>query len=359
MAFKEYSDKAGFMDLELGRIFGNSRTQRFLSGLDSQIDWGRIDELLLEDYPVGKSQLGNRAYPPLMLLKALLLQKWFGIKSDPELENQINDRISFKVFIGLPLAEPSPDHSIICRFRDRVGQETLEKIHGEILHQFKALGFSIESGMAVDARLIRSASRPVSGKKLEGLREKRKSESGQKDKNGRSLKFQRDVDSDWTVKNGQPVFGMKESASLDVESGFVLSTLISRASEHDTNYFQAAVVKGIHGENLPPKVYADKGYCGEPNRAFLGMNGIGDGIMRKDQINAKLGPMEIERNRMISKVRYKVEQYFGLSHLHQGGGKARFTTLAKEGWDRLCGAMAFNIKRAVLATGRKAVPATE
>ena len=80
--------------------------------------------------------------------------------------------------------------------------------------------------------------------------------------------------------------------------------------------------------------------------------------MRKDQINAKLTPLEIERNRMISKVRYKVEQYFGLNHLHQRGGRARFTTLAKEGWDRLCGAMAFNIKRAVLATGRKAVPAT-
>ncbi|MBW2617530.1 MAG: transposase [Deltaproteobacteria bacterium] len=97
------------------------------------------------------------------------------------------------------------------------------------------------------------------------------------------------------------------------------------------------MVKGIHGDNLPPKVYADKGYCGEPNRVFLGMNGIGDGIMRKDQINAKLGSMEIECNRMISKVRYKIEQHFGLSHLHQMGGRARFTTLAKEGWDRLCG----------------------
>jgi len=307
---------------------------------------------------VGKSECGNRAYPPLMLMKALLLQKWFGIKSDPELENQINDRISFKSFIGLPLAEPAPDHSLMCRFRGRVGQGVLEKIHRELLHQFKVMGFSVESGMAVDARLVKSASRPVSGKKLKELREKRESESGQKDKNGLTLKFQRDVDSDWTVKNGKPVFGMKEHASLDVKSGLVLSSLISRASEHDTNYFQTAVVKGIHGDNLPPKVYADKGYCGEPNRSFLSLNGIGDGIMRKDQINARLGPMEIERNRMISKVMYKIEQYFGLSHLHQMGSGARFTTLAKENWERLCGVMAFNIKRAVLARGRKAALVT-
>ena len=44
-----------------------------------------------ESIPRGerKSKEGADAYPPLMLLKALLLQKWFRIKSDPELENQI------------------------------------------------------------------------------------------------------------------------------------------------------------------------------------------------------------------------------------------------------------------------------
>ncbi len=63
----------------------------------------------MEAYPVGKAAVGNSVYPPVMRLKALLLQKWFGIWSDSELENQINDRISFKVFIGLPFGDPSPD----------------------------------------------------------------------------------------------------------------------------------------------------------------------------------------------------------------------------------------------------------
>ena len=34
-------------------------------------------------------------------------------KSDPELENQNNDRISFKTFIYLPLDYSSPYHSVI------------------------------------------------------------------------------------------------------------------------------------------------------------------------------------------------------------------------------------------------------
>jgi len=44
-------------------------------------------------------------------------------------------------------------------------------------------------------------------------------------------------------------------------------------------------------------VCADKGYYGEPNRTFLAMNSIKDGIMRKNEKNAKLTEHEIERNK--------------------------------------------------------------
>jgi len=307
------------------------------------IDWKPITAILTENYPGGKSEYGNKAYPPLMLMKGLLLQKWFGIKSDPELENQINDRLSFKAFIGLPFSDPSPDHSILCRFRDRIGRKGLEKVFSELLKQFKNLGFSIESGLAVDARIIRSASRPVSRDKLDELREKRKQTK-------KTPHFQRDLESDWTVKNKKPVFGMKEHASVDVKSGLVLSSSVSRASEHDTNYFSYVVANSLQGKELPPSVYADKGYCSEANRDFLNMNGIRDGIMRKDQINARLTENEIKRNKKISKVRYKIEQYFGITEKYHGAGKARFTSLVKEGWNHLCGAMPSTSKKSFSAS---------
>ncbi len=121
MGFKEYERNMSFLDLELSKTLGSSRTQRFLKEIHDHIRWEPLERILKGVYPVGKSAVGNSAYPPVMLLKALMLQKWFGIRSDPELENQINDRISFKVFIGLPFGNPSPDHSVICRFRERVG----------------------------------------------------------------------------------------------------------------------------------------------------------------------------------------------------------------------------------------------
>jgi IS5 family transposase len=57
------------------------------------------------------------------------------------------------------------------------------------------------------------------------------------------------------------------------------------------------------------------------------MNGIADGIMRKDTKSTKLTDYEKERNKGISKKRYIVEQYFGLSHLHSRAFRARFTSV--------------------------------
>jgi IS5 family transposase len=100
-----------------------------------------------------------------------------------------------------------------------------------------------------------------------------------------------------------------------------------------------------HTKDTIEKVYADKGYYGEPNRSFLHLNEIADGIMREDTIGAKIPEIEVERNKEISKKRYMVEQYFGLSHLYDGAYRARFTTMMKNIWDGMCRQMAFNMFR--------------
>ena len=75
------------------------------------------------------------------------------------------------------------------------------------------------------------------------------------------------------------------------------------------------------------------------------MNNIADGIMRKNTTTARLTSYEKERNKKISKVRYIVEQYFGLSHLHDGAYRARFTTIIKNKFDCWCRQAACNITR--------------
>jgi len=280
-----------------------------------------------------------------------LLQKWYKIDSDSELENQINDRISFKKFLGLSFEQASPDHSTFSRFRSRLTKQAMQIINNAVLIQFSEKGLQINEGVAVDARLVESASRPISKEQIKQEQEKRQTPEGSLDKNGKPVKFKRDIESDWTVKNDKPHYGIKEHASVETKHGFVLAVELSPASVNDSIYLPYCVTASCHTKEPIKKVYADKGYHGKPNREFLSMNNIQDGIMRKDSKTAKLTDNERQRNKTISKKRYIVEQYFGLTHLHNGAYRARFTQMIKNKIDAMCRQMAFNLFRGVRVLG--------
>jgi IS5 family transposase len=345
MGYKKMKKNLGFADLALANSMKHNRSLKNMEKLNQSIDWNRINTILLSHYSVGTSSEGADAYPPLLLYKCLLLQKWFHIDSDPELENQINDRLSFKKFLGLSFSKPSPDHSTFSRFRARLSKEAMDQINSEILRQFEAQGLTINEGIAVDARLVKSASRPISNDKIKEAIDMHNTPEGKLDKNGKPLKFHRDLDSDWVVQKDTPHYGLKEHASVDTKHGFVLATTMTPASVNDTNYLPYCTVYSRHTKQKIKQVYADKGYAGKPNRDFLALNKIADGIMRKDSTTAKLTEYEIERNKKISKVRYIVEQYFGLSHLHNNAKRARFTDIAKNKFDGWYRQAAFNIAR--------------
>ena len=346
MSFKKMKTNFTFTDISLFASMEKNRAIKRMEQINATVDWSRIESLLMRKYPVGKSFEGNDAYPPLILMKCLLLQQWFKIDSDPELETQINDRISFKKFLGLSFDDPAPDHSTFSRFRGRFSKDTMRMINHELLSQFAAKGLTINEGIAIDARLVQSASHPLSNEILQEEKAKSKTPEGKVDKNGKALKFSRDLESDWTVKNDVAHYGIKEHASVDVKHGFVLSTEMTPASHHDSPYLPLCVAGSCHTKEPIKKVYADKGYFGKPNREFLSMNSIEDGIMRKATTGAELTEYEKERNKAISKVRYIVEQYFGLSHLYNKAYRARFPKLIKNALDALFRQMAFNLSRA-------------
>jgi hypothetical protein len=79
MAFKDFNRNLSFADLELVGVLEKNRTQGFLEEINRTTDWTPIQEALNQEYPVGHSTFGNKAYPPITLLKAMLLQKWYGV----------------------------------------------------------------------------------------------------------------------------------------------------------------------------------------------------------------------------------------------------------------------------------------
>ena len=208
MGYKKRKKNLGFADFALANSLKHNRSLKLMDKLNNSLNWNRIQSVLMSHYTVGTSGEGADAYPPLLLFKCLMLQKWFRINSDPELENQINDRLSFKKFLQLPLDKPSPDHSTFSRFRSRLSKDAMDQLNSEILRRFEGQGLTINEGIAVDARLVQSASRPLSNDELKKQRDKRNTPEGKLGKNGKPLKFCRDLESDWTVKNDVSHFGL-------------------------------------------------------------------------------------------------------------------------------------------------------
>jgi len=255
MGFKKMDNSLGFADLALASSLEHNRSFKLMEKIDNAIDWSRVENILYNHYIVGTSGEGADAYPPLLLFKCLMLQKWFRIISDPELENHINDRLSFKKFLPLSFSKPSPDHSTFSRFRSRLSKNAMDEINSEILRQFEAKGLTINEGIAVDARLVKSVSRPVSNNKLTELKEKANTPEGKLDKNSNPKKYSRDLDSDWVVQKDIPHYGIKEHAAVDTKHGFILATTMTPCSVNDTNYLPYYTVYSRHTKQPVEKKY--------------------------------------------------------------------------------------------------------
>ena len=111
-------DAAGAGSAELG-----GRSGRAVPGatgswtkIAALVDWAAFERLLGAIYA---APVGRPSYGPLVLLKCLLLQQWYRL-SDPGLEEALSDRLSFRRFVGLALADPVPDHSTLSRFRSEL-----------------------------------------------------------------------------------------------------------------------------------------------------------------------------------------------------------------------------------------------
>ena len=106
----------GQLSLADGLVEGGAGRNRQLERIAALVDWAGFERLLAEVYA---APVGRPSYGPLVLLRCLLWQQWYQL-SDPGLEEALSDRLSFRRFVGLALADPVPDHSTLSRFRSEL-----------------------------------------------------------------------------------------------------------------------------------------------------------------------------------------------------------------------------------------------
>lgn len=273
------------------------------------------------------------------MFKAILLGQWHTL-SDPELEEALSVRIDFMIFTGFELDDDIPDSTTLCRFRNILIHQGLDKkLFKELNSQLEHLGLKLEKakGAVVDATIIESSARPRKTINIENDRE----ETGKKPE----IEESKDPDATWLKKGKNSYFGYKGFMVTDSEDGFIQTVHLESANEAEID----KLVK-ILPEISCERVYADKGYSSQNNRKLL-QGKFKDGIMHKAQKNKPLTERQKTVNKLISQKRFIVEQGFGTLKRVFSFTRAAYTTKIKVRAQFTFKTICFNLLKATNKAG--------
>jgi IS5 family transposase len=299
---------------------GGPRTTAFFKVCQTQIPWAKLAEplkgLYQKDPNVGRG--GRPHWPVEMMVKIMLMQRWFGL-SDPMMEEMLKDRISFRKFVGLSFDDATPDETTICVFRGRLREGNLDRaLFDQSLAILGEHGLVLKEGTLVDATIIES---PRGTDREDGTKTTDKCAS-------------------WAVKRGQMHFGYKASIATD-KRGMIKEVVYDTAKVSDHRHAdQLMDLEPSGGE-----VYADAGYRKKERSQGLEARGVRAFISHQRVPGQKeLTPDQKAHNRVVAGVRGLVEMPFAWIK-GCGGGQTRYRGLRRNCLDFVLHAVAYNWRR--------------
>ena len=301
-----------------GGVGRNARLER----IAALVEWEPLAALVAG---IHAKRTGRPSYPPLVMVKVLLLQQWYNA-SDPEIEAALGDRLSFRRFVGLGLQDPTPDHSTISRFRAEVTRRGVaERLFRAVGRQLEARGLVVKQGTLLDATLVAAQVRqpPPSA--------------------GRGAGNPRDPGASWTRsgRGRRGHFGYKAHVGVDAESGLIRRARLTTARVYESEVADSLV----SGDEAA--VYADRAYESKRRRQWLKAQGIKDRIVhRSHKHQARLPVWQRRRNALIAPRRAAVEKVFGTLKRSYHYTRVRYRGVARNATELWCKCLAYNLRRA-------------
>ncbi len=321
-----------------------------LSEIGSLINWERFRFLEPLIHKNKTSRGGRPNIDIVIMVKALVIQHWFGL-TDPELERQVADRISFRIFLGT--TEVIPDFSTVWLFRERLIKcDVYDDLWNELQRQLDEMGFTVKNGTIQDATFITSDPGRKRNKKDEQGGDKKEGQDSEATSTSLNQEFDKELigisnniiddkakpqrleeepinEGSWAKKGVKSFFGYKGHISIDTNYHLIRYFETTTASVHDSQ-----VDLGIEG--LPR--YADKGYDGAKTRGY-------DAAMKKATRGHKLGIIDLLRNKRISKTRSHIERCFAVMKRRHKGAHVYVTTVARAGVKFMMNSVVYNLEQ--------------
>ena len=299
---------------------GDPQTIRQLEQLDALIPWEKLASPIRQTYQNNTAKGGRPNVPVVMMLKIVMLQKWFNL-SDPAAEAMLRDRISFRKFVGLGWTDPTVDHATIAIFRGRLRQQQLmSDLFDKVADHLTKQGIIVREGTLVDATII-AAPRG------------RSTDSG----TGRT----KDKAATFTKKNDIPHHGFKAHIATDTQ-GMIVDYVYDTAKVHDSQHIDQLI------EKETTAVYADSAYMNKDRKQRLENDAVFCGIIeRRVRGQDELTAAQKQHNKQCAKVRAKVEHPFAWLKNTGGFLRVRYRGLQRNAIDFALAAIAYNFKRSL------------
>lgn len=350
-----------FKDVGMGSFFGQFAYEQvvprshFLVKLSEVIDWDRYNDLLVSAYK-GLAETGRPPYPPVVLLKMLIIAYLYGF-SERQVEEATNFHLAIKEFVGLGVTQAAPDHSTLsdfkARLRDVGGWGHFEAIGEDILRQASAAGVQLGKIQVVDS--VHTVA------DVDNDADRRRQEQGKspRDRQARLVKKgrRRQTGPDGKVTTKEVRYlGYKSHVSLNALTGLITSLKPTSGNAADNRQFPY-LLDHDHKMEVGAQIYAgDKAYDDTdlhvrlwdhdqfPAFRLRSFRTGGDTpkslYWQSIQASPEYQAGEAER--------YKIERKFGEAKRWHGFGRCRYLGLVRYGIQAYLTAMALNLKRIVL-----------
>lgn len=329
-------NQLGFGDSLLSKRTKTSRLYQHLAEIDGLIDWpsivGQIDSI-----DQSKTSKGGRPRKnPLWMTKAIFLQHLFNL-SDPQLEDQLIDRLSFQRFVGINLDQEIPDFTTFWRFKEALAQHNLDgRVFEEVCRQLEGHGLIVKKGSLVDAAIFTSSNRPLSKQKREELEQDPSS--------------QIDTDAASTKKGNNWYFGYKGHIGVDAESKLIRKAVFTPANAHDSTQTEKLV---SYDEKA---LFGDKAYFDYDHQHSARQLGWFYGVQKKADRGERLSSEQKKRNKKLASVRAAVEHPFGWMKTKAGLTRMRAKTEPRNRLRFMFNCIGWNLERAGYLIKQQAYP---
>jgi len=303
------------------------------------------------------SPIGRESIPPERLVRALLLQAFYSIRSERQLVERVDTDLLFRWFVGLGIEDPVWDATTFTKNRDRLlDGEVAQKFLAAVLAHDKVKGLLSSDHFSVDGTLLEAWASPKSFRPKDGSgTPPGAGRNGERDFHGERRKndtHASTTDPDARLFRKGPGKEARLSfmghALMENRNGLIVDAVTTRASGHAERLAALALIEPHADRPHPVTLAADKAY----DTADFVME------LRERTVTPHVAQNQSGRRSAIDgrttrhpgyaisqRIRKRIEEAFGWAKTVAGLRKMRHRGLPKIGWQFTLAMAAYNLVR--------------